>query len=124
MTTRFYVCKHCGNVIVKTTDSGVPVVCCGEKMEELIPGTSDGAFEKHVPVYTIDNNIVKVNVGEVDHPMLTNHYIMWIAVKTNEGLLIKHLEPGMAPKACFALSEKEEVEAVYAYCNLHSLWKA
>lgn len=124
MEQKFYICKHCGNIVAMVKDAGVPVVCCGERMAELIPGTSDGAAEKHVPVYVVDGNLVNVTIGAVEHPMLENHYIEWISIQTNYGNQRKVLKPGEAPKASFALLEGEKVEAVYAYCNLHGLWKA
>lgn len=124
MKQSFYICNTFGNIIAKVKDSGVPVMCCGKKMEEIIPGTSDGAVEKHVPVYTVENNIVSVTVGSAEHPMLPEHYIEWISVQTKQGNQRKELKPGEPPKACFALCEGDSVEAVYAYCNLHSLWKA
>ena len=124
MEQKFYICKHCGNIVAMVKDAGVPIVCCGERMTELIPGTSDGAAEKHVPVYVVDGNLVNVTVGTVEHPMLENHYIEWISVQTNYGNQRKVLKPGEAPKASFALLDGEKVEAVYAYCNLHGLWKA
>ena len=105
-------------------DSGVNVVCCGQKMTELIPGTSDGAHEKHVPVVTVDGNKVSVAVGAVDHPMLDVHFIEWIAIETSAGAQRKVLKPGDAPKAEFVLAEGETFVAAYAYCNLHGLWKA
>lgn len=103
--------------------SGVPVVCCGEKMKELIPGTTDAAVEKHVPVFEVKDNKVFVTVGEVAHPMIPEHYIEWISLQTNHGNQRKELRPGQEPKAVFALCEGDSVEAVYAYCNIHSLWK-
>lgn len=124
MELKFYRCAHCGNIIAFVKASGVPVVCCGEKMQQLIPGTTDAAVEKHVPVYTVEGNIVKVKVGSVAHPMLEEHSIEWIALQTNKGNQRKLLKPGEAPEACFCLCEGEEVEAVYEYCNLHGLWKA
>ncbi|MCD8142071.1 MAG: desulfoferrodoxin [Clostridiales bacterium] len=124
MELKFYICEHCGNIIMKVKDKKVPVVCCGQKMKELIPGTTDGAAEKHVPDYKVEGNLVKVNVGSVDHPMIPEHYIEWIALKSKQGVQIKHLNPGEKPAAVFALSEGDAVEEVYAYCNLHSLWKA
>ncbi|MCD8133142.1 MAG: desulfoferrodoxin [Clostridiales bacterium] len=124
MELKFYICEHCGNIIMKVKDKGVPVMCCGQKMKEIIPGTTDAAAEKHVPDYKVERNLVKVNVGSVDHPMLPEHYIEWIALKTKQGVQIKELQPGEKPAAAFALSEGDAVEAVYAYCNLHSLWKA
>ena len=92
-------------------------------LEKDIPGTSDGAKEKHVPVVTIDGNKVCVRVGEIEHPMVEAHYIEWIAVETSNGAQMKMLKPGQAPKAEFMLVEGETIEAVYAYCNLHGLWK-
>lgn len=124
MELKFYICNHCGNIIAKVRDSGVPVVCCGEKMSELIPGTSDGAVEKHVPVYKTEGCKVTVTVGAVEHPMTEAHYIQWIAVQTKFGNQRKALKPGDKPEVCFALCEGDAVEAVYAYCNLHGLWKA
>ena len=123
MEQMFYICEHCGNIIAKVRDSGVPVVCCGQPMTRIVPGTSDGAYEKHVPVYTVEGNIVTVTVGAVEHPMVDVHYIEWISLQTSSGNQRKVLKPGDAPKACFALCEGDKVEAVFAYCNLHSLWK-
>ena len=40
MEQKFYICKHCGNIIAKVKDTGVPVICCGEPMSEIIPGTT------------------------------------------------------------------------------------
>lgn len=124
MEQKFYLCKHCRNIATKMNDSGVAMVCCGEEMKELRPGTSDGAHEKHVPVYTVEGNSVSVMVGSAVHPMLPEHYIQWIALKTTNGMQVKWLKPGEEPKASFALAEGETVEAVYEYCNLHLLWKA
>ena len=93
-------------------------------MTEIIPGTTDAAVEKHVPVYQVEGNLVKVQVGAVDHPMLPEHFIEWVSIQTRQGNQRKALKPGGEPKVCFALCEGDEVEAVYAYCNLHGLWKA
>jgi len=124
MEQKFYICEHCGNIIAKVKDSGVPVVCCGQKMKELIPGTTDASLEKHVPVYEVADGKVVVTVGAVDHPMQPEHYIEWVSLQTKQGNQRKALQPGDAPKVCFSICEGDEVEAVYAYCNLHSLWRA
>ena len=124
MKQQFFICKHCGNIIAYVKDNGVRVSCCGEEMQELIPGTTDAAREKHVPVYSVENGTVSVNVGEIDHPMLAEHYIEWVSLQTKFGNQRKQLKPGNAPSVTFALSDGDEVEAVYAYCNLHGLWKA
>ena len=123
MEQKFYICKHCGNIIAKVHDSGVPVVCCGEPMSELIPGTTDAAVEKHVPEYTVDGNLVTVKVSSVEHPMMPEHYIQWISLQTKQGNQRKVLTPDDKPEAVFALVDGDEVEAAYEYCNLHGLWK-
>lgn len=124
MEQKFYVCKHCGNIVAMVKDSGVPVMCCGQKMKEIIPGTVDAAVEKHVPVYKVEGNLVKVSVGAAEHPMLPEHFIEWVSLQTKQGNQREALHPGEKPEVCFAICEGDEVEAVYAYCNLHSLWKA
>ncbi len=121
MAAKFYICKHCGNLIGMIKDAGVPVVCCGEPMKALIPNTVDASGEKHLPVVTVEGNILKVNVGSVDHPMIPEHYIEWIYVETEQGGQRKALKPGDAPSAEFHLGDDKAV-AVYAYCNLHGLW--
>ena len=92
--------------------------------EELTANTTDGAYEKHVPVFEQIGNQVNVTVGSVEHPMLDVHYIEWIALETKKGAQFKKLAPGEAPKASFLLTEDDELVAVYEYCNLHGLWKA
>lgn len=124
MEMKFYRCEHCGNIVAMVKNSGVPVMCCGQKMTEIVAGTTDAAVEKHVPVYELKGNMLYVSVGEVEHPMIEEHFIEWIAVQTKSGNQRKMLNPGDAPKATFALVDGDEVQAVYAYCNLHSLWKA
>ena len=123
MEMRFYRCATCGQMVAVVKKTGCDVFCCGKPMQEIVPGTTDAAVEKHVPVYEVKDNIVTVTVGAVEHPMLDVHYIEWIAIQTKQGNQRKALKPGDAPKACFALCEGDEVEAVYAYCNLYSLWK-
>ncbi len=124
MEQKFFICKHCGKIIAVVHESGVPVMCCGQKMAEIVPGTTDAAVEKHLPVWTVEGNLVKVKVGEAAHPMQPEHYISWVSLQSKEGNQRKLLHPGDAPEVCFALTEGDEVDAVYAYCNLHSLWKA
>ncbi len=121
---KFYICKHCGNIVGMVNDAGVPLVCCGEKMSELVANTTDAAQEKHVPVVTVDGNLVTVEVGSVAHPMLEEHFIQWIALETEQGNQRKPLAPGAEPKAVFALAPGDKAIAAYEYCNLHGLWKA
>ena len=121
---KFFVCKHCGNMIGLLHDAGVPMMCCGEKMVELVPNTTDAAQEKHVPVATVEGNKVVVNVGSVDHPMAAEHWIQWVYLETDKGDHRKVLNPGEKPHVVFALTEDEKPVAVYEYCNLHGLWVA
>ena len=121
--SRFYICERCGNLIGKIHDSGVSVVCCGQKMTELVAGTVEASREKHIPVVTVDGNTVTVNVGSIEHPMVEEHSILWVYLETDKGGQRKCLEIGKAPVVKFALAD-EEPKAVYAYCNLHGLWKA
>ncbi len=120
---KFYICSHCGNIIAYVKDQGVPVMCCGQKMEELVPNTTDAAVEKHVPVISVEGSKVTVKVSSVEHPMVDVHYIEWIALETKQGNQRKPLHPGEKPEAVFALADGDEVVAAYAYCNLHGLWK-
>ena len=121
--TKFFICRTCGNLVKIVKESGVPMMCCGQKMEELVPNTTDAAGEKHVPVATVADGTVTVQVGSVEHPMLPEHFIQWIYLETENGGQFKELKPGEAPAATFALGDEKPV-AVYEYCNLYGLWKA
>ena len=123
MNQKFLICEHCGNIVAVVKESGVSIVCCGEKMKELVPGTVEASREKHIPEYKVEGNKVVVNVGSIDHPMVPEHFIEWVSIQTKQGNQRKQLVPGQKPEVCFTLCEGDEVEAVYAYCNLHSLWK-
>lgn len=121
MENKFYICKHCGNIIGMVNNAGVPIVCCGEPMEELIPNSVDASQEKHVPVVTVNGDVITVDIGSAAHPMLPEHYIEWVYVLTENGGQRKALKHGQEPKAVFVLKDDKAL-AVYAYCNLHGLW--
>ncbi len=123
MEQKFFKCEVCGNIIAVVKASGVPVVCCGKNMTELVPGTTDAAVEKHVPVFEIKDNKVHVRVGELEHPSEEAHFIEWISIQTDKGNQRRCLEAGDKPEAVFAICDGEKLEAVYAYCNIHGLWK-
>ena len=120
---KFYKCEICGKIVAMVKETPVDTVCCGQAMRELVPGTTDGATEKHVPVYTLEGNTVKVKVGSVEHPITDAHHIEWIAIETENGNQRKELKPGDKPEATFALVPRDKVKSVYEYCNLHGLWK-
>lgn len=120
---KFYICKHCGNIVAFVKNTGVPVMCCGEKMQEIVPGSVDAATEKHVPVIKVDGTHVTVTVGSVEHPMTEDHLIEWVALETEQGNQRKELKAGQKPVVEFELCADDKVIDAYAYCNLHGLWK-
>lgn len=120
---KFYICRHCGNIVGMIHDAGVPIVCCGQKMEALVPNTVEASGEKHVPVATVADGVVTVSVGSVAHPMTEDHSIQWVYLRTDKGGQRKVLLPGQEPVVQFALGGDKPI-AVYAYCNLHGLWMA
>lgn len=119
---RFHLCRHCGNLTGLIHDAGVPICCCGEPMDELVPNTSEAAGEKHLPVARVEGSLVRVRVGGVDHPMTDEHAIAWVYLQTDRGGQRKALPPGGPPAVTFALADETPV-AVYSWCSLHGLWK-
>ena len=124
MDLKFFKCEVCGNTVAFIEDHGVPLVCCGKKMKELVPGEIDAAVEKHVPVIDVDGNKVKVSIGDVEHPMTEPHYIEWVVLQTEKGNQRKVLTPCDEPVVNFMVTDDDKVLRAYAYCNLHGLWKA
>ena len=120
--TKFYICKHCGNIVGMIHSSGAPLVCCGEKMAKLDAGVVEASHEKHIPLVKVEGNTVQVSIGAVSHPMTEEHSITWVYLETNRGGQRKCLAPGSEPTVSFTLVD-EKPSAVYAYCNLHGLWK-
>ncbi|MBR5302713.1 MAG: desulfoferrodoxin [Clostridia bacterium] len=120
--TKFYHCPECGLIVETIHDSTITPVCCGLKMDELKPNTVEASGEKHIPAVTVQGNTVTVNVGSVDHPMQDVHYIEWVQLVTENGSQRKYLTPGQSPKVVFTLTDDKPL-AVFAYCNLHGLWK-
>lgn len=123
MEMKFFICEHCGNLVGLINDGGVPLTCCGQKMTLLQAGITEASHEKHIPVVSVDGNELTVSVGSVSHPMTAEHNISWVYVKTDKGGHRKNLEVGAEPVVKFALIDEKPLE-VYAYCNLHGLWKA
>ncbi|MDR2964399.1 MAG: desulfoferrodoxin [Treponema sp.] len=118
----FFICQHCGNLAGLIVNSGVPIVCCGEDMMELVSNTVEASTEKHLPDVKVSGDNVSVQVGSVSHPMEAGHYIGFIYLQTEKGGQRKSLKAGDQPNAEFAVKGDKPV-AVYAYCNLHGLWK-
>ena len=120
--TKFYICNHCRNIVEMIYDTDIPLYCCGDKMENLIPGSVEASGEKHIPAVTVDGDAVRVNVGSVNHPMEEVHWIEWVQLVTDKGSYRKFLKPGEVPNVEFRLVDEKPLE-VYAFCNLHGLWK-
>ncbi len=120
--TRFFLCKHCGNLVGMINDSGRPLSCCGEHMMLLTENTEDASYEKHIPAVTVEGNRVKVNIGSEDHPMTEAHFIEWVYLQTEKGGQRRCLKPGDAPYTSFLVEEGDKPVKVSAYCNLHGLW--
>lgn len=120
---KFYMSENYSNIITKLTSNGAPILVDGKELTLIQPGAIDAAVEKHVPAVSVEGNLVRVNVGEVNHPMTPEHYIPWVALETSHGAQVRWLQPTDAPSVSFLLAEGEEVKVVYAYCNLHGLWQ-
>ena len=118
---KFYICEVCGNLVGKL-DGVVAMHCCGQEMKELVPNTVEASGEKHLPVYSLKGNVLEVSVGSALHPMEENHYISFVYVETSKGGQRKSLAKGSDPKACFSFVDDVPLN-VFAYCNLHGLWK-
>lgn len=120
---KFYRCKHCGNMVSMFRDTGVPMSCCGEPMEEIIANTTDASQEKHVPVIKVEDDKISVEVGSVPHPMTEEHRIVWIYLQTENGEQLNCVDTKDKAKACFKTCNDDRIIAAFAYCNLHGLWK-
>ena len=120
--SKFYICPDCGLIIETIHDSSIAPSCCNMKMDELLPNTVEASGEKHLPAVSVENGVVTVNVGSVNHPMQDVHYIEWVQLVTENGIQRKELKPGQEPKVTFYPGDDKPI-AVYAYCNLHGLWK-
>lgn len=118
----FYKCLNCNDVVTKLGKKEAVLKCCDERMKKIEPGTVDASLEKHVPSVTQKGNTLHVMVGEEMHPMTEEHYIEWIVIETKNGFYTRYLEPGQSPEATFTV--EDDIVHVYAYCNLHGLWKA
>lgn len=119
---KFFRCKKCGNFVGLINNAGVPMICCGEPMEELVPNTVEASSEKHIPQVEVKGDTVHVKIGSVAHPMLAEHHIEFIYLHTKNGGQRKGLCVDGAPECSFKLIDDEVLE-VFEYCNIHGLWK-
>jgi len=121
---QIYKCEICGNIIEVLHEGANSLVCCGQPMELLKENTIDASKEKHVPVVEKTNNIIKVKVGSVEHPMLPEHYIRWIELIADNISYKKFLNPGDKPEAELCINPNTHHIIAREHCNLHGLWKS
>ena len=114
MNLIFRRCKKCGNIVWSFNDTDI--TCCGDAMEEIKPNSVDASFEKHIPVYEINNDKININVP---HVMEEKHYIKWILMVNDNEIQYKEFKYTDLPKVTFNYKENS---IIYSYCNLHSLW--
>ena len=119
---KFFKCQRCGNIVGLISAQGAPLVCCGEKMTELVPNTAEASTEKHLPAVSVSGDKIVVQIGSAPHPMEAEHNISFVYVETGCGGQRKCLNVGAEPKTTFIFTDDKPI-AVYAYCNLHGLWK-
>ena len=115
---RIYQCEKCNKIVVSKEQLNLAGYV------ELEAGVKEASLEKHVPVVSSRCGKIKVDVGSVAHPMTEDHLIEWVLVETEQGYQIKYLTANSEPVCDFALAGGDKLVAVYAYCNLHGLWKA
>ena len=118
---RFYICEKCGNEIGLIHGDGEKIMCCGEKMKLLVANSTDAAKEKHVPIYERVEDEIAVKVGEIEHPMEKEHYVMWVALVSDHTTTRITLYPEQETTVRFKYVPGS---TIYAYCNKHGLWKA
>ena len=122
--SKFFRCNKCGNLMNGYHFSGNVPSCCQEKMENMTPTYDGEGGEKHLPYVITDGEKIKITVGATPHPMTEGHGISWIYLVTKFGEARKYLLPNDEPTAIFTLEKGDTPIAVYAYCNLHGLWKS
>jgi len=122
MKNEIYLCRKCGLLFESLDDQGGAATCCNKKMEKLTPNTVDASIEKHIPVISSDGEGIIIKVGSEPHPMLAEHYIMWIEARTADRVERKYLKPNDPPEAKFSLPLERTTALIY--CNIHGLWKS
>lgn len=118
-----YRCSVCGNIVEVVNVGGGTLVCCGQPMELVVEKSSEEGMEKHLPVVSVDGNVVSVKVGSIPHPMVDEHFIQWIECIVGDDCYKKELKPNDLPEASFNIDGDLSNIIVRAYCNVHGLWK-
>ena len=119
-----YKCNICGN-LVQVLISGVgELVCCGEAMKLMTPKNSFDDIElteKHSPVLECDENN-KVVVKIPNHPMIKEHYIMFVeSISSDEDeIRIQYFHPNQEVIMTNCIDNKNQ--KAQSYCNIHGLY--
>ncbi len=120
-----YKCETCGNLVQVLLAGEGELVCCGHAMQHLAPNTTENVkTEYHIPVYKYtDKDGIVIQVGQEPHPMIPEHYIMFIETISEDKKCVRlhYLEPNEEPK--MILDKKIGKETALAFCKLHGLWE-
>lgn len=94
----------------------------GHTLKLLPANSSDGAQEKHLPTATFDGDSLIIKIGEVMHPMTSEHLIEWITIIYDNFVQHGTFDHEETPQITFHVGNAKKVD-IYSYCNLHGLWK-
>ncbi len=123
MKDEFMLCGECKSVLQKLPGEVLYVADAGKGLETLQAGVVEASKEKHIPVVHVNDSQVIVEVGSVAHPMVSEHYILWIMLRTDKGFMYRILTPGEPAAAVFDIQPDEKPLRAYEMCNVHGLWK-
>lgn len=116
----FYYCESCQQISFHIVDKDHHITCCDEEMRLLIPNEDKEEHKDHHINLRKVGNFLSITIGDA-HQMIDVHHIEFIVLETNQGMQIKKISD-MA-QASFILDHLEDIISVYAYCNLHGLFK-
>lgn len=119
-----YKCEICGNIVEVLHSGPGELVCCGKSMTLLIEKNKEEGFEeKHLPKISQEGEDLKIQIGEVLHPMTKEHHIEWIEIQTNNKIIRKVFDPEETPLTLISCLNISNIQKIRAYCNLHGLWE-
>ncbi len=121
---KIYRCEICGNIVEVLHQGAGSLVCCGKEMVEMEEKSKDQGLEKHVPLIEITDDIAKVKVGDIPHPMEDTHYIEFVQLIVDDLIYTKYLKPGDITVVEFKLPKEYTNISALEYCNIHGLWKS
>lgn len=123
---QLYKCQVCSNLVEVVLEGYGDLHCCGQPMQLLEAQTSEDneLQEKHIPIlFETQDGKKEVRVAAKWHPMLEEHYIMFLEViseDTNK-LMRKYFYPNEMPVLELECDCKNK--SARAFCNVHGLWE-